>query len=122
MKHAALLAAFAIVAISACQPPAVDIEAETAAVKTVLEEYVKSIETEDMEAYAKLYHNGKFWRLWQTDYRLGCFKEGHGRSKRDVGRHKNRSQRYADSCFNRRQTCLGNLFVELESNDGRESG
>jgi uncharacterized protein (TIGR02246 family) len=54
MKYVALLAALAILAISACQPPAVDIEAETAAVKTVLEEYVKSVETEDMEAYAKL--------------------------------------------------------------------
>lgn len=54
MKYLALLAAFAVLTIIACQPPAVDIEAETAAVKTVLEEYVNSVEIEDMEAYAKL--------------------------------------------------------------------
>jgi len=54
MKYAALLIACVVLAISACQPRAVDIEAETAAVKKVLEEYVKSVETEDIEAYAKL--------------------------------------------------------------------
>jgi len=54
MKYVILLAALVILAMSACQPPAIDVKAETAAVKTVLEEYVKSIETEDMEAYAKL--------------------------------------------------------------------
>ena len=54
MKYVALMVTFVLLAISDCQAPVVDIEAETAAVKTLLEEYVKSIETEDMEAYAKL--------------------------------------------------------------------
>ena len=41
-----------ILAVSCC-PQKADIEAEKAAVKTVLEQYVTSVETEDMELYAE---------------------------------------------------------------------
>ena len=54
MRHAAVLSIFVILAIISCAPTAVDLKAETAAVRTVLDEYVKSVETEDMELYAKL--------------------------------------------------------------------
>jgi uncharacterized protein (TIGR02246 family) len=54
MKYVALLSVFAILAIITCAQPAVDIEAETAAINALLVEYVKSVETEDIELYAKL--------------------------------------------------------------------
>jgi uncharacterized protein (TIGR02246 family) len=54
MKYLTWLATCTILVFSACQAPAVDIEAEAAAVGIVLEEYVKSVETEDMEVYSKL--------------------------------------------------------------------
>jgi uncharacterized protein (TIGR02246 family) len=54
MKYVALLLVFAILAISTCAQPAVDIEAETAAINALLVEYVKSVEAENMEVYAKL--------------------------------------------------------------------
>ena len=54
MKYVALLLIFIILTISTCAQPVVDIDAETAAVNTLLEEYVKSVETENMDAYARL--------------------------------------------------------------------
>lgn len=54
MKYLTLFALCAALVFVACEQPAVDIEAETAAVKKVLDDYVKSVEAEDMEAYAKL--------------------------------------------------------------------
>jgi uncharacterized protein (TIGR02246 family) len=54
MKYVRLLAVLGILAISVCAQPKVDLQAETAAVKMVLEKYVKSIETENMDLYAML--------------------------------------------------------------------
>ena len=54
MKYVALISVFVLLLISTCAQPTVDIEAETAAVEDVLGEYVKSVEMEDMELYAKL--------------------------------------------------------------------
>lgn len=51
-----LLMAFALLAIilsASCCPQKADIEAEKAAVKTVLDQYVTSVENEDMDLYAK---------------------------------------------------------------------
>ncbi|MGD8978738.1 MAG: hypothetical protein PVH23_01560, partial [candidate division WOR-3 bacterium] len=54
MKYITLAMLFTALVFVACKKPSVDIEAETAAVNAVLDEYVKSVETENMEAYAKL--------------------------------------------------------------------
>ena len=54
MKYVAVLSVFVILAIISCAPTAVDLQAEAAAVRTVLDEYVKSVEMEDMDLYAKL--------------------------------------------------------------------
>ncbi|MGB7053785.1 MAG: SgcJ/EcaC family oxidoreductase [bacterium] len=54
MKYVALLSVFAILALSVCAQPTVDIETERTAVNTLLDEYVKSVETENMQTYAKL--------------------------------------------------------------------
>lgn len=51
MTSVVLCAALVFVA---CEQPAVDIEAETAAVNKVLDEYVESVEAENMDAYAEL--------------------------------------------------------------------
>ena len=51
-----LLVTFALLAIIlsvSCGPQKADIEAEKAAVKTVLDQYVTSVEREDMDLYAK---------------------------------------------------------------------
>ena len=49
---ALMVAAFALLA--SCGPQKADIEAEKAAVKAVLDQYVTSVENEDMDAYAQL--------------------------------------------------------------------
>ncbi len=54
MKYYMPIALGAILALSVCAQPKVDVGAEKEAVRTVLDEYVKSIETENMELYAKL--------------------------------------------------------------------
>jgi uncharacterized protein (TIGR02246 family) len=54
VKYITLAMLFTALVFVACKKPSVDIEAETAAVNAVLDEYVKSVETENMEAYAKL--------------------------------------------------------------------
>ena len=54
MKYIALLSLFTVLVFIACEQPVVDIEAETAAVNTILDEYAKSVEMENMEAYAEL--------------------------------------------------------------------
>ncbi len=54
MKYTTLFALCAALVFVACEQPAVDIEAETAAVNKVLDDYVKSVETENMDAYAEL--------------------------------------------------------------------
>lgn len=53
MKYVALMSVFVLL-IMTCAQPTIDMEAETAAVETVLDDYVKSVEMEDMELYAKL--------------------------------------------------------------------
>ncbi|KPK64499.1 hypothetical protein AMJ83_01965 [candidate division WOR_3 bacterium SM23_42] len=53
MKYVALMSVFVLLAIT-CVRPTIDLEAEIAAVEIVLDEYVKSVETEDMELYGKL--------------------------------------------------------------------
>ena len=53
MKYLWLLLGLVFLAISACTAP-VDIEAEKAAITTVLNNYVKSVETEDMDFYASI--------------------------------------------------------------------
>ena len=54
MKYMTLAALFTALVFVACEKPAVDIAAETAAVNMVLDEYVKSVEAEDMDAYGQL--------------------------------------------------------------------
>jgi len=54
MKYYTLVGLGVILALSVCAQPKVDVGAEKEAVKTVLDEYMKSVETEDMEAYSKL--------------------------------------------------------------------
>jgi ketosteroid isomerase-like protein len=54
MKYASLLLLSAILLVSVCARPTVDVAAETNAVKNVLDEYVKSVETEDMNLYNSL--------------------------------------------------------------------
>ncbi|MDH4212223.1 MAG: nuclear transport factor 2 family protein, partial [candidate division WOR-3 bacterium] len=55
MKYITLVSFMMLVAIIGCKPrPVVDMDAEIAAINTLLGEYVKSVETENMELYAKL--------------------------------------------------------------------
>ena len=54
MKYASLLLVSSLLLVTVCAKPPVDIEAETNAVKSVLDEYVKSVETEDMSLYESL--------------------------------------------------------------------
>ena len=55
MKIITLAWVVMLVAIMGCKPqPVVDIDAEMAAINALLEEYVNSVETEDMELYARL--------------------------------------------------------------------
>jgi ketosteroid isomerase-like protein len=54
MKYASLLLLSAILLVSVCASRTVDVAAETNAVKNVLDEYVKSVETEDMNLYNSL--------------------------------------------------------------------
>ena len=54
MKYCVLITGCALVALSVCAQPKIDVGVEKAAVKTLLDEYVKSVETENMELYAKL--------------------------------------------------------------------
>ena len=54
MKFYTLIALGAILALSVCAQPKVDVGTEKEAVRAVLDEYVKSIETENMALYAKL--------------------------------------------------------------------
>ena len=54
MKYLSVVSLFLALVFVACEQPSVDIEAETVAVETVLDDYVRSVETENMEAYAKL--------------------------------------------------------------------
>lgn len=55
MKYVALVSVIALLAIIGCKTqPAVDIEAEVEEINTLLADYVKSVETENMETYANL--------------------------------------------------------------------
>lgn len=55
MKVIMLVSVVMLIAITGCKTqPTVDADAEIAAINALLEEYVKSVETEDMELYAKL--------------------------------------------------------------------
>jgi ketosteroid isomerase-like protein len=55
MKYITLVSFMMLVAIIGCKPqPVVDMDAEIAAINALLGEYVKSVETENMELYAKL--------------------------------------------------------------------
>ena len=55
MKVIKLVSVVMLIAIMGCKPqPAADMDAEIAAINTLLGEYVKSVETEDMGLYSKL--------------------------------------------------------------------
>jgi ketosteroid isomerase-like protein len=55
MKYVLLFSGLVLLALAACaRGPQVDTKAETAAIKTLLDEYVKSVEVENMELYAML--------------------------------------------------------------------
>jgi ketosteroid isomerase-like protein len=55
MKYITLVLFLMLTAVVGCKPqPAVDIDAEVAAINTLLGEYVKSVEMENMELYAKI--------------------------------------------------------------------
>jgi len=55
MKYFIMLFVATLALIVGCKmQPQVDFEAEITAIKALLDEYVKSVETEDMELYAKL--------------------------------------------------------------------
>lgn len=54
MKYASLLLLLVILLVTVCAKPAVDVAAETNTVKNVLDEYVKSVEQEDMNLYNSL--------------------------------------------------------------------
>lgn len=55
MKYVVLFSGLALLTLAACaKEPQVDTEAETAAINVLLDEYVKSVEAENMELYAGL--------------------------------------------------------------------
>jgi uncharacterized protein (TIGR02246 family) len=55
MKYIYLVSGLVLVTVIACaRGPQVDIKTETTAIKKLLDEYVKSVETEDMDLYAGL--------------------------------------------------------------------
>ncbi len=55
MRYFTLVLVIMLIGIIGCKSqPAVDVDAEIAAINALLDEYVKSVETEDMELYAKL--------------------------------------------------------------------
>ena len=55
MKHVLLFSGLVLLTIAACaRGPQVDIKAETAAIQNLLDEYAKSVESENMGLYAML--------------------------------------------------------------------
>ena len=55
MRWIALVSVIVLIGIVGCKSqPAVDVDAEITAINALLGEYVKGVETEDMELYAKL--------------------------------------------------------------------
>jgi uncharacterized protein (TIGR02246 family) len=55
VRYITLVSVIMLVAIAGCRTqPAVDIDAEITTIKDLLAEYVRSVETEDMELYARL--------------------------------------------------------------------
>jgi len=55
MKYLSLVLVMMVSAIVGCKSqPVVDVDAETAAITALLDEYVNSVETENMDLYAKL--------------------------------------------------------------------
>jgi hypothetical protein len=75
MKYITLVLFMMLVTIIGCKPqPVVDMDAEIAAINTLIDEYVKSVETENMALYAR--------RLWQANKRVGWSGQGYGRSER----------------------------------------